>query len=396
MRILEIIAFADPASGGPIEGLLRHAEIWTGEGHVCEAATLDLPDAPFLAGLPIRVHALGSLPPGGSRLQPHRRYGYQPGFVPWLKQHLTDYDAVIVNGLWNYSTFGARQALAGSPVPYFVFSHGMMDPWFSRTNPLKHALKQAFWLVNEGPLLNNARAVLFTTDEERLVSRGVFRPYRVREAVVGYGTSDVAGDPDAQIAAFRQALPALGDRPFLLFLSRIHRKKGCDLLVEAFTGIAAAHPDLDLVMAGPDPDTLRPELEAIAAAAGLAGRLHWPGLIGGDVKWGAFRACRAFVLPSHQENFGVAVAEALACGRPVLISDRVNIWREIAAGSAGLVAPDTAAGTRDLLARFLALSPEAEAAMAAAARPVFLDHFHVRQAADRLLQTIETGIRAPA
>ncbi len=98
-------------------------------------------------------------------------------------------------------------------------------------------------------------------------------------------------------------------------------------------------------------------LERRAAALGLGQKVHWPGMLKGDAKWGAFRECEAFILPSHQENFGIVVAEAMSCGRPVLISNKVNIWREIEIDGAGLVAADDLAGATTLLRRFLMMAP---------------------------------------
>jgi glycosyltransferase involved in cell wall biosynthesis len=103
----------------------------------------------------------------------------------------------------------------------------------------------------------------------------------------------------------------------------------------------------------------------MAADLGIAARVHWPGMLGGDLKWGALRSADAFVLPSHQENFGIAVAESLAARRPVLISREVNIWQEIQADQVGMVEPDTLEGTENLLRRWLAMSEDERAAMAA-------------------------------
>jgi glycosyltransferase involved in cell wall biosynthesis len=361
---------------------------------VTHIASLDPPDAPYVAASPVTTHALGerAAPSGWRGKLPWRRYGYQPSFVPWLKANAERYDVVVVDGLWNYATFGARRVLVGAGVPYVVFTHGMLDPWFKRTYPMKGLLKQLFWLFCEGPLLNNARAVLFTTEEERVVSRNAFAPYRVRERVVGFGTADIAGDATTQTAAFRAAVPALGDRRYLLFLSRIHPKKGCDLLVDAFAQIAAGTPDIDLVVAGPDQTGWRGTLEARSAALGIADRIHWPGMLVGDAKWGAFRDCEAFVLPSHQENFGVVVAEAMAAAKPVLLTDKVNIWREVVAGGGGLAEPDTVDGVTRLLQRFVALSADERVAMGAAARAGFQEHFEMSQAA----QTINSTLREAA
>ena len=378
MRVLEIIASVDPREGGAIEGLLRQAEARHAFGLETDILCLDSPDDEWVTQCPVPTFALGS----GKRRGPSTplnwlwtHYGYAPDYVPWLQAHVGDYDIVVVNGLWNYSVFGARQVLPGSGIPYVVFAHGMLDPW--TRGSLKHAAKQLLWLFCEGPLLMRAKAVLFTAEDEMTRARNNFWPYRVNERIVGYGTADIGGDPEQQIRAFRRSLPALGDRAFLLFLGRIHPKKGCDLLINAFSRIATAHPGLDLVIAGPDQIGWRSELEAQARAAGIDGRIHWPGTVFGDVKWGAMRACDAFVLPSHQENFGVAVAEALAAGKPVLITDKVNIWREIKSDTAGLVATDDDAGVSDMLARFVSLSDAERKAMGNAARDCFLKRFEV-------------------
>jgi glycosyltransferase involved in cell wall biosynthesis len=387
-RILRIITSADPRTGGPIEGARRVGEIWARQGHRQDMLTLDPPEERHLANYPGRIVPLG--PPRGGGLRD--RYRYSAAMVPWLRAHASDYDAVIVSGLWRYAARGTAIALAGGSTPYFVFPHGMLDPWFRRDAPLKHLGKQLSWWLAEGRLLAQAQNVLFTSEEEMRRAAGAFRPYRVAGAVVGYGTADVAGDAAMQIAAFRATVPALGDKRFLLFLGRIHPKKGCDLLLSAFAGVATIDPALQLVIAGPDQVGLVDTLRRQASQAGIGARVHFPGMLGGDVKAGAYRAAAAFVLPSHQENFGIAVAEALACGTPVLISDQVAIWREVIADGAGMVAPDTREGTSDLLARFVALPEDARAAMRERARACFDTRFHIESAAHSLMSLIEARI----
>jgi glycosyltransferase involved in cell wall biosynthesis len=131
------------------------------------------------------------------------------------------------------------------------------------------------------------------------------------------------------------------------------------------------------VIAGPDQFGWLPELHSLAQKLGIGPRVHWPGMLKGDVKWGAFRSGAALILPSHQENFGFVVAEAMACSTPVLVSDKVNIWREVEASGSGLVEPDTLDGTRNLIRRFHALSPAERDAMSRNARSGFLKYFDI-------------------
>jgi glycosyltransferase involved in cell wall biosynthesis len=387
-KILHILASADPRTGGPIEGAIRAGEIWASQGHQQDLMTLDEPDAPFLIDVPAKVFALGR----PRKRTPWSRYRYAPGVVDWLKANSARYDAVIVAGLWNYSTMAARLALARGKTPYFVFTHGMLDPWFRKNYPVKTVAKQLFWWMCEGTLLRRAHAVLFTTEEERILAENAFWPYSVDARVVGYGTADVNGDSAAQIAAFRRTVSTLGERRFLLFLSRIHPKKGCDLLIDAFASIADQQPDLDLVMAGPGHEGLVERLKRQAQKLGVEGRIHFPGMLKGDAKWGAFRASEAFALTSHQENFGVVVAEAMACGKPVLISNKVNIWREVVSDGAGLVEPDDSEGARRLLVRFSNLPLSERSLMGKKARKSFLDRFTIEAAAANLLTQIERAL----
>ena len=142
------------------------------------------------------------------------------------------------------------------------------------------------------------------------------------------------------------------------------------------------------MLVGADVDQLTPAFLAQARAAGIAERVSWLGMLSGDEKWGAFHACDVFALPSHHENFGIAVAEAMGCAKPVLISNQVNIWREIEAGGGGMVADDTLEGTRENLRRWLALTPEQSHAMGSRAHATFLERFTVEAMAQGMLDLV--------
>ncbi len=380
MRLLHVIHDLSPAGGGPPENLLQLSRSYREVGVELEVLSLDAPNAEYLSRYPFKVHAVG---PSTST------FGYSPEAKRWLSSNLTRYDAVIIDGLWQYPALVVRHAARASGIPYFVFPHGMLDPWFRRKYPLKHVKKQLFWLLAQYRVLRDATRVVFTTEAEEKLSVETFTPHRWRSAVIPLGTSRPSGDPERLRTTFIKELPVVAGRRFLLFLSRIHEKKGCDLLLKAFCTIAAENPDLDLVMAGPDPDGLRPALEAIAKNAGFANRVHWPGMLEGDVKWGAFFSAEAFVLPSHQENFGIAIAEAIACRLPVLISDKINIWHYIMEDQTGFVEDDTEVGTVRLLQRWLALAPEERSAMAARTDASFDKRFSMKSCAARIRAMVE-------
>ena len=380
MRILNVVTSTDPAGGGVIENIVQIGKVLSRQ-HAFEIASLDAPDAPWLSAFPLPLHALG---PARSS------YAYAPRFLNWLRAHRRDYDAVLVHGLWQYGGYATWRALRRA-TPYFVFPHGMLDPWFKTTYPAKHFKKLLYWPWGEFRVLRDARAVCFTCEEERLRARQSFRFYRARERVVSFGTAAPPPAKHAQLAAFWRAFPDLKGKNLLLFLARIHVKKGADLLIEAFARIAARDPDLHLVMAGPDPQGLQSALQKQAQQLGIGARITWTGMVQGELKWGAFRAAQAFVLPSHQENFGIVVAEALACGTPVLISNKVNIWREIAAEGAGFVAPDSAQGTLENLEKWRQTSALEREQMSDNAVRCFNAHFEIEAAARSLLEVIGGG-----
>jgi glycosyltransferase involved in cell wall biosynthesis len=179
-------------------------------------------------------------------------------------------------------------------------------------------------------------------------------------------------------------------------MGRLHPKKGCDLLLEAYAATMANDPEWRLVFAGPDAFHWQKKLVARARTLGIADRIVWTGMLRDSMKWSALAAAEVFALPSHQENFGIAVAESLACGVPVLISREVNIWREIEAANAGFVAPDTLEGTTNLLHRWQQLPESERRAMRKNARQCFQQHFDIEHSAARLLEAIESTVNEPA
>ncbi len=379
MRILHIIGTLDPAAGGVTETvrvLLAHGP----SDYTSEVVTLDDPAAPFLHDLPFPVHALG---PQTST------YGYTKKLLPWLRANRDRFDGVLLHGLWQYTNLAAWRAFRGR-VPYMVFPHGMLDPYFRHAFPAKHLKKLPYWHLVEYRVLRDANRVLFTCEAEAQLARQSFKRHRWTSHVVPFGTVPPASDPSAQKEAFFAQAPELHGKRFLLFLGRIHPKKGCDLLLNAFAKLATRDPSLHLVMAGPDPQNLREQLMQPAEAAGVAHRIHWPGMTHGDAKWGAFHACEAFILPSHQENFGIAVAEALACAKPVLLSDKVNIAPDIAADGAGLIQPDTLEGTTCLLECWIAMTEAERQAMSTKALACFHARYDMRENAKIVVRLFET------
>jgi glycosyltransferase involved in cell wall biosynthesis len=383
-RILHSIRSVNPAGGGPIEGLKQIAAANERHGHRVEVVSLDAPGDSWVKDCPVPCHALGPS---------YLKYGYSPRFVPWLRAHRRDYDVVVVNGIWQFSAFGVWCALRDTPTPYFVFTHGMLDPWFKRTYPLKHLKKWLYWPWGDYRVLRDATAVLFTCEEERRLARKSFWLYRCDEFVTNYGTSAPEGVPANQRALFLNKYPHLRGKRCLLFLGRVHEKKGPDLLLQALADALRRRPsiaveDVHLIMAGPNDHAYGQRMIDLVHDLALTERVTWTGMITGDLKWGAFHVADAFILPSHQENFGISVAEALACRLPVLISNQINIWREIRQDGAGFVETDDLAGTLNLLNNWLDTPRGEWNVMRERALNCFERRFRVERTAESLIKAM--------
>ncbi len=375
MRILHTIHSMSPETGGPAEGLRRLADAAHASGlYTTEIVSLDTPGRPYLTSVDLPIHAVG---PGLGK------YGYTPRLDRWLEENLSRFDGVVVNGLWQYHSLAGWKACRGKK-PYVVFTHGMLDPWFKQAYPMKHLKKALYWNAVEHRVLRDAAGVMFTASLEAELARKTFRRNDWTSVVVPYGTTEPEGDREVQIEQFYGVCPQVRGRDFVLFLGRLHEKKGCDLLIEAFARSAAEHPERHLVLAGPDREGWKSRLAELASRRVVGQRVHFPGMLQGGAKWGAYCAATVFALPSHQENFGIAVAEALACGTPVLISNKVNIWREVVEEGVGLTDDDDLDGTCRLLELWYSLSATERARMAEKCRPAFERRFNIRRLPERI------------
>lgn len=379
MRLLRILPTLDPEHGGVVAGATQIIPALTKYGVESHLLCLDSPSSSFLSDYPYPVYPLG--PSLG-------KYCFKAGLISRMREIIQDFDAVIIDGIWQFHSLAAWRSLKSENKPFYVFTHGMLDPWFKRAYPLKHIKKWAYWPWADYRVLRDAKAVLFTTEQERLLARHSFWLYKANEVVVGFGALAPPPYPDQQHIAFIKRFPHLRGKRILLFLSRIHPKKGVDLLIKAFSAVAPTDPDLHLVIAGPDQVHLQPSLQRLSVDLDIADRITWPGMLHGELKWGAFRSAELFCLPSHQENFGIVVAEALACGLPVAIAEPVNIAAEVAAAGAGLVHHDTVDGTIRALRQWLVLKPGEKERMAARAASLFSAQFDFDSVAKSLVKVL--------
>ena len=384
LKILQLVHTLDPSVGGVATSVLALSRGLARRGHKIDIVVLDEASAPWIQDVDLSVHALGS---------GLTSYRYSRALLPWLRKHGGEYDRVVVNGIWQYLSLAAWRRYAGSSIPYYVCPHGMLDPWFKETFPLKHLKKWLYWPWAEYRVLRDAAAVIFTSEEERLQARRSFWLYRAREKVSPLGVEASPILPNAK-SEFLSRYPQLLSTRNFLFLGRFHPKKGCDILLDAFARLSSRE-STSLILAGPDQIGWEKDLRRQVESLNLTDRVVFTGMLQGNMKQGAFASADAFVLPSHQENFGISVVEALAAGIPVLISNRVNIWREIDADRAGYIESDDLTGTTRLLQRWIDTPPAERETVRQNARHCFAQRFEIDRAVDSLLRILNEPQAAP-
>jgi glycosyltransferase involved in cell wall biosynthesis len=287
-------------------------------------AGTDISPADSLRGLGIQVELVG--PCAGPRSR-------HPALRGTMGRVVREADVVHIHGVWEEPQHVAAVAAREAGKPYVFTPHGMLDPWSLSKGRWRKRLYMLWRLRKD---LNSAAGIHYTTSIERDRAQGGLK--LKAPAIVepnGLDLSEFERLPGR--GAFRAKHSISGERAVVLFLSRLHPKKGLDLLIPAFSksGLSEAL----LVIAGPGDAEYRARVEKMVADRGLGERVLFTGMLEGAARVEAFVDADLFVLPSYQENFGIAVAEALACGTPVVISDQVNIWPEVSSAGVGSVVP---------------------------------------------------------
>jgi glycosyltransferase involved in cell wall biosynthesis len=395
MKILRVINSMKPETGGPCQGIRNTIPQMDHLGAVTEVLCLDDASYVYPSTDTFKIYAIG---------QSKGPWAYHNDLMPWLLKHLSDYDIVMIHGLWQYHSYAVIKAIKrlkkqNSAVPtVYVMPHGMLDPYFQKAEgrKLKAIRNSIFWHLIESKVVNQADGILFTCQEELELASQTFSNYHPKNVHnVGYGVLPPPSASTEIHESLYNAFPFLKDQSFILFLSRVHEKKGVDLLINAYQTVykhSTENPPI-LLIAGPgmDSDYGKQLSDMVTKSNFLNSNVHFVGMLQGDVKWGAFYNSEVFILPSHQENFGIAVAEALACRKPVLISDKVNIWREIEQGHAGIVAKDDLDGVIHLLDKWK--QSEERKTMSDSAYHTYQSHFTVEQAAQNLYAVFKTTMK---
>lgn len=366
MNILHVVPSLDPADGGPPRIALHIAVATARLGHAVTLVTHPTAN---------RVTVTGDAAVNVEFLSPgHGRFDRLTGrsVRRSLAGRVGAFDVVHVHDVWRPISRAALAAADAAGVRFVLLPNGMLDPWSLRQKAWK---KRPLLALGLRRLLNRAAFIhVGNADEER----GVRLARITAPAVtVPNGVDPAEFDPPP---VPRPELTGLGDKPYVLFLGRLHYKKGLDHLAAAFTLLAAKRPDVHLVVAGPDEGAAESFRNAIGSA-GLSDRVRLLGPVFGDDRYALMAGAAAFCLPSRQEGFSIAILEALACGCPVVISDACH-FPEVATAGAGEVVPLSADAVAAALLRVLNHPGE----MRRAARSLVMSNYTWPRVAERLVE----------
>jgi glycosyltransferase involved in cell wall biosynthesis len=386
MKILHVISNLDSATGGPPEACLGMARLLAKRGHEARIVTTD-------RNLPASLRGRGNSPVAiddvlieAYPMSPPARWGTSWAMRRRLREIIPKVDVVELHSLYLFHDMIAGNLCRRFDVPYIIRPHGALVSHVYRRHRYRKLVME---LLFQNKVLRSAAGLHYATHEEARLAR----PYALnkRGCVIANGV-DLDGLRDLPSRQMlRQLYPEVGDRRVLLYMGRLAVNKGLDITIGAFTQLAREYHDVHLVIAGPD-GGLQQAVETMVANARLNDRVTFTGMIAGQNKATVLAGSDIFVFPSLGESFGIVVIEAAACGVPLAISDRVNLWPDFAAASACMVAPpDIQSFVQNL--RILLDDPERARTLAERAREIVHERFTWDGLGDAYVQMYRQAIK---
>ncbi|MFL5578375.1 MAG: glycosyltransferase [Gemmatimonadaceae bacterium] len=389
MRVLHVIPATAPRYGGPSVALRGMTEALAALGAEVTVAATDA-DGPR-ARLDVALDR--AVVERGVEYRYFARTGggewkYSWPLTRWLWASAGRFDVVHVHALFSYATIPGCRAAERAGVPFVLRPLGTLGSWSVAHRRWK---KLPYLALVERHHLARAAAIHATSEAEREEVAALGYGAKARVVPLGVTAPDGSGA--------RRGVRPDGGRLRLLFLSRLHPKKGLPLVFEALALLPAERrARVELVVAGDGEEAYAAELRAIVARLGVAGAVSFVGHVGGETKRALYESANAFVLPSSHENFGIAAAEALAAGLPVVLSDAVAIAGDVAAAGAGLVVPREAGAIAAAVAALLD-DPARRRAMGERAAALAAQRYSWRRTASELLELyheVASGARRAA
>lgn len=350
MRVLHVIPSVSDRSGGPATAIIPMCRALLRQGIEVQLITTDagLREDELPNG---EVSDYKGVPAMFFPAQLGESFKYSRPLASWLRSNIRTFDVSHVHAVFNHSSVAAAHACRKAGVPYVVRPLGTLDPWSMTQKAFR---KRVFWQVSGKGMLRGAAAVHYTTETEKLATEALFDLNHGKVIALGIETKSATTLSRDTLA---HHFPSLTGDPYVLVLSRLHPKKGLDVLIDAFLSLPREFARWRLVLAGDGPSDHVSQLQAKAASSD---RVIFTGWLDGERKDAVLSCASLLALPSYQENFGLCVIEALSHSIPVLLSPHVNLAEEIVLANAGWIATVNKAALAARLAE--ALNDEEELA----------------------------------
>jgi glycosyltransferase involved in cell wall biosynthesis len=320
------------AEGGVVRAVLDICTLMARRGHRVTLACSDPADVP----------AAWARDPAGSpqvvKVDPPGSFGrLRPRAMARVEDLLAGADAVHLHTPWDPANLQIARAARRGGTPYILSIHGMLDDWSMAQKALK---KRAFLGLFARALLNGAAAVHCTAEAERMQATRWFDGSRAVVVPLVFDLTDFRTLPGPYGA--RAEFPVTSsEEGKLLFLSRLHPKKGAEIFLRAGALLQGRGIPVQMLLAGPGDGAYVAGLKGLAGELGIADRTHFLGLVVGQNKVSLFQAANLFILPTSQENFGFVFPEAMACRTPVITTKGVDIWPELEASGGAIITERT-------------------------------------------------------
>lgn len=374
MRIVEYLHRVDFVYGGPPRAVVDLCRVLHRRGHDVTLATTvthDVPQEWMTADDGPRILQVPEPALPG-------RF-FRPGQLGELRQAIRAADVLQLHGVWERANIQISGMARRVGTPYVVSLRGMLDDWCMA----QRGLKKRMYLRLGGRKVLEGAAYVHCTAEGELEQSHKWFPKGHGRVIPNLMDLDVFSTLRGPGPAEQQWPELKGPGPHLLFLSRLHVKKGIEHLLAAMPRLLEAFPDIQLFMVGPGEDEYVASLKQLARTYGVDGCTHFTGQVGGEEKWSLYEACDLFVLPSSQENFGFVQFEALACGTAVMTTKLVDTWREIVDSGGGIAVEQSADAIVEGIAPLLA-DREKLASMGKTGRKWIFDHMSTDSIASQL------------
>jgi glycosyltransferase involved in cell wall biosynthesis len=388
MKILHVIPSVAPVRGGPSHAILAMVKALREQGVDAEIATtndngINLLDVPLQQRIEYQQVPVWFFPRFSPKVEPIREFVFSSQLTSWLWQNVCEYDLLHIHAVFSYSSTVAMVIARIKGIPYIIRPGGHLCEWSLQQSSHK---KQIYLTLIGRAALNHSQGFHFTTEQEQKEASKL--SFQSPSFILPHGLSIPASIPDAR-HRLRQLLKVPEDEPVILFLSRLHPKKGLDYLIPAMGKLT--HQRFTFVLAGGGSPEYEAKINALLVSAGLQERTYCSGFVTGEMKNLLLQGADMFALTSHSENFGVAVLEAMAVGLPVVITPNVALASVIEKHQVGYVPQQDVDAISATIAHCLA-HPQQAKQKGAQARKLILEEYTWDQITKKIIRAYATII----